>query len=339
MVGSDEVEGDFLRSERHKWLPILIPPLVHRLNNSLLVVGNAGALPDDPEATAENASEFARLGSSLRWLSQFAKQHRSNAGSFALDKLIEGLRYLAEPLADECGVTLDFRVPAGSWMLEGSLYRMHQWLLTGLLEWIHALRARGERRDVAACLRLSVNIGPRGAELSLAGPFLNGMPEALTPTFHSAFPGLHARIRQVGAARALRMRLAMPAGSQPSAPLATAHKSAPKPRLTLVLADQGLRSLIRDFLEGEGFRVQALGDASGLTTGGPDAGVLILDLASLRLAGGLRRRLETDLGSLKRVILLGEAIPGELTQAWSRVPQLPTPLKPAQLLAQVQVLF
>lgn len=350
ILGSEGVQGEFLRQERRNWLPLLIPPLVHSLNNSLLVVMGSGSPPASEADRAGALVEYRHMVLALRTLSMFAKPHGKALGSIEVSSLLAALHCLATPFARTQGVELEFRIPGRELVAHGSPQRLQQWALCLLLGLIHELdqrsgreaRARGEGQGVP---RLRVSAQQQGEclnlKLSLDRVPGDGQPTSVFLAAHGGWlreSGIRCRERQLGRVGSLQLSLPLPQGAGRSLGVqeVSQHGSG---ELTLVESDATLRELLRDLFCSENYRVRALGGVQEL----PDAllrgGPLVLDLESLRSHPALWHRIGELRADLGAVLLLGDVSPGELKGPWAGVRSLAKTSRPAQLLEQVRALF
>ncbi len=350
ILESQSIQGEFLAQERRNWLPILIPPLVHRLNNALLVVmGGAGGVTSD-EDQASALAEYEHLTFALRSLALFSKSHPDSSGSTDVSKLIQAVRCLADPLAKARGVEFEIRAPGGGLPARASLMRLQQWVLCLVLELIQEISGRAGREmrlDDATIevpiLRLSVHALEHGLALgvSMDRPTEERQPvedflEASQDWLQES--GIQWSERQIGGAYSLRLLLPIPDGTlSREAPLPT---SAPRrEELTLVEPDEVQRELFGDFLRGESIRVRSLKRIDELSDAQLRAGLLLLDRDMVLANPSFRERVQLSRGDLSSVLLLGTPTQDALEGPWAQVHCLPKACRPAELLYRVRALF
>jgi len=344
------VQGEFLRQERRNWLPVLIPPLVHSLNNSLLVVMGSGSLPASEEDQAGALVEYKHMVLALRTLSMFAKPHGKALGSIEVSGLLAALGCLATPYARTQGVELEFRIPGRELVAHGNPQRLQQWSLCLLLGLVQELdqrsgreaRARGEGHGVPK-LRVSARQqgGCLNLQFSLDRVPGDGQPTSAFLAAHGSWlreSGIRCRERQLGAAGSLRLSLPLPKGAERSQGVQEVPQRG-SAELTLVESDPTLRELLRDLLSSENYRVRSLGGVEQLPEALLRAGPLVLDLESLRSHPALWRRIGELRADLGGILLLGEVSRGELQGPWAGVRSLAKTSRPAQILEQVRALF
>jgi hypothetical protein len=88
-----------------------IPSLVHRLNNSLLLIHGAA---EDPEGREPAERELARVRALLRQLALLARTPEPREEDFDLAPLVEGIAELARPSFEVARVSLAIERPPGA---------------------------------------------------------------------------------------------------------------------------------------------------------------------------------------------------------------------------------
>jgi len=126
---------------RRKALALVVPAIVHRLNNSLVVVRGYCDLGARAGASIAQtaAGETERMGALLTRLSNFAGPKELDERPFVPRELLEGLRSLLEPLAQtsRCAIEVDDQATHGLALGRPAL------LERALATWLVVLLGRG----------------------------------------------------------------------------------------------------------------------------------------------------------------------------------------------------
>ncbi|MEM7310177.1 MAG: hypothetical protein AAF682_26110 [Planctomycetota bacterium] len=322
-------------STRAQLLGLLIPPLVHRMNNLLAVVsghcdiwtsrrGSGGTtFRAQVEQVRASAAESTRL---IRVLSTFSKRLTYGAAEVEIEVVLADVRDLVTPFANESSVELVVARRGGAAVLETDPRVVAQaWsvLLAGILS--HPRSARPAR------VRFCASIGPDRVALTLAlagreqlrhGPC--GDAARALERF-AAERGGALRCRELGQAVAWRLTLAArteleetPASSRASGAL-----------LLLLEPDQLLADLMTSVLGEEGHRVQAVDDLSRLDELLEACRLVLVDVDIEATSPGLLRRL---IDVAPTLVVLG----GEDTRPGDDVLYLRKPFRPNELTAAVE---
>ena len=316
-------------------LPRLIPPLVHRLNNSLTVVAGAvaAAVPTPTDG------EFERMRSILTHLSLVSRPRPSGPAGverFGLEGLVDAVEALVGPLASSVGVELECRRARGHAVARADWVRLEQALVVLAADAVSELEeaaARGAR----ARLRFRVASNPRGMVVSLT----RSSDPASDPTPSTAVRraadeadqlGMQVLLRSLG--HATCTRLDFPGLGADASPVPERTEATPRPSLFLFERDAELRDLISTVLVEAGYHVRTATDVA-------DARELVTSRASLLLLDSDLERLRPDLVGelcahgevLRRTLFLGER-PGAVNGKGATC--LRKPFRPNELLAAVE---
>ena len=251
--------------ERAELLRELVPPLVHRLNNSLAVVTGALCL-QAPEPSASGQRELDRITSSLRILSGFAQAPSNGFGTVDLNELLRQAEELVRPLAAARGVALEFRPPARPAVVSSDAGRLAPFVLALVARAV--LRAgpggAGEPVDEAegaGLVRVSlVGLGRRVALSIVHTLGATEVSEDAPPTALLLAADRSEELRCQVLLRPLKTAVAFrlvfegvsDASSEAFAP------ARPRPTLALFECDASLRELIASVLTEAGFEVRTL---------------------------------------------------------------------------------
>lgn len=329
-----------MRRERTAIVLELIPPLVHRLNNSLAVL--AGALEDGISATTIPARvEVRRLGSALRQLSLFAKTTTPNVTSFDISSTVDAILALVEPYASIRGVRLVARVPGLPAVLTSDQRRLEQLLVTLVAAEVDSVAsdaipdATGTRgASQRPVLRLTLcSFGSR-LVLSLARTSRSATPGTLPPLLERAAEcagdlGMRVSLRSLRRGTAYRFVFRNTGEGVEGEP----SPREPAKRLLLLEHDDSLSVLIEAVLVEAGFVVRTLRSTDGLSElRGLDADLLLIDADYELQHPGLLQQLCAPDPPLD-VLLLGR--PEEA----SSLPVLRKPFRPHELVDAVRGLL
>lgn len=141
-----------VRDARCNVLAHLVPPIIHRLNNLLMVVTaglDVGGAPDGRRSTFPR-EDSRRLQALLARLSTFARDHSPTRGPFDLCASLANLVELLGPLAEHRGVDLEHRSTLASAHVQGDAPRLEQALAAELGETLVRLGAPPAARRAAA---------------------------------------------------------------------------------------------------------------------------------------------------------------------------------------------
>jgi CheY-like chemotaxis protein len=319
-------------------LPRLIPPLVHRLNNSLAVLrgvcdlseGQRGRRADAPELELARR-ETRRAGDLLRHLSAFAKEHEPTSALFDLRALVQGSVALLAPLAEESGVQLDASEEGESVIVRSDPARLEQLVIAIVARALVGARGRAghghariglERRTECAELDLSwsgLGEGDPGRDAELVGEL-------------AALVGADGgRVRSGHNDEGQRIRIQLPLARRDELPpLTRASEPIPAARILLVEDDVVLCELVETVLREAGYRVRSAGGAAaGAVLAAKGFDLVLLDLDLARGDQALVDELER-VAPATRVALFGGApgpTPGE---------HLAKPFRPGDLLDYVR---
>ncbi len=166
MDGSREIQQqiteDFLGEERRSLLPLLVPPLVHRLNNSLAVIHAAGDLSSSGLGSDVAELEFRAARSALGHLTILARTHEPGPATFDLGEVLRGVECLLTPCAEALGVALRCSPPAGTIAVDGDPALLEQLVLVVVADVLRVLareRLGAGRAAQPPTMRLSVSHG------------------------------------------------------------------------------------------------------------------------------------------------------------------------------------
>jgi hypothetical protein len=300
----DEPERPSAESLRAGALQRLLPPLVHRLNNSLAVLQGVHELGAEAGAAERELVRvhLAHIGRALARVALFARDPTDRVRRLTLDELGALLELLLAPLAASSGVTFELALDAtGTLEVDGSFEGL---LVAAVCELIGA-------RDDAAGQRARVRIGARPARDALGLVLGSSVAPAHGPAL-DALADL-ARARDWPAAlrrraRAVALRLHVPAAEL--APRAARHARTGARVLLLCRAGEE-RELVEMLLREHGFAVVAADEP-------PAHGVFDVALVERRRTDadpGLAGRLATRYSLARVVPLAPSPRPDELLRA------------------------
>jgi hypothetical protein len=249
----------------------LLPPLVHRLNNSLAVlqgVHELGARADRAERELVRV-HLAHLGLALARVGLFAREPSALARRLPLAELAAGLTLLLAPYAESRGVALELELDAtGTLEVDG----LFEGLLVAAV--CELIARRGAEAGPVPRVRVSARPAARALLVALGSSARPEHAPALQALAdHARARGWPASLR--GAARAVVLRLAVPAAALAPAPARHPRNGA---RVLLLCGPGEERELVEMLLREHGFGVVAMDE--------PPAGG-VFDLA-------LVERLRTD---------------------------------------------
>ncbi len=342
MDGSREIQQqtteDFLGEERRSLLPLLIPPLVHRLNNSLTVLHAAGELGSSGSGSEAAEREFRAARSALGHLTILARTHdESGPATFDLGEVLRGVEVLLTPCAEALGVALRCSPPAGTIASNGDPALLEQLVLVLVADELMVLareRLSAARAAPPPTMRVTVSQSGSRIAVRLARARIQGRDDAPTALWRKAADwleptGATVYLRSIGEASCYR--IVFPAAVEEAGE--AAHGPSRDERLLLAEDDEPLRELIATVLTEAGYRVNTL-EGVQLVAGelAATAADLILLDADVELAQpSLMAELEAVPGLAERLLFLGA--PHAEPRA---VPVLPKPFRPHELLAAVR---
>jgi hypothetical protein len=228
----------------------LLPPLVHRLNNSLAVLQGVHELgPRADRAELELARvHLAQLGLVLARVGLFAREPSGLARRLVLGEVAAAVTLLLAPLAESRGVALELELDAtGTLEVDGHFEGL---LVTAACELI---TRRGAEAGPVPRVRISGRPAGRVLLFALGSSAAPGHSLALQALAeHARTRGWRTSLR--GAARAVVLRLAVPAAALAPAPAKHARSGA---RVLLLCRPGEERELVERLLREHGFGVVA----------------------------------------------------------------------------------
>ncbi|HED66954.1 MAG TPA: response regulator transcription factor [Planctomycetes bacterium] len=320
----------------------LIPPLVHRLNNSLAVI--AGALTEGASEADRSLARLQvnRISESLSHLSRFARNPVAGSpASFDLRRALEAVHLVAGPLAAARGVSLSVESSSEPLLAHVDGLRLSRFLVAFVADQIEdSAEAAGQirsgeagvRRDIP--VRISVSIRRRTASITVVRPC--STPPSPPDVLNLAADFLRdQRIEVLCRAKgsAFAYRFQMP--SSGLEPVRTDSSRASGVRILLLERDDDLRELIEEVLLEAGHEVLRPNDGDELlpvlrSTLRTAADLALIDADIESQSPDLFSTLAEERSLHSRILLLG-ARPGR------EVPfsTLQKPFRPGELLAAV----
>jgi CheY-like chemotaxis protein len=332
-----ERDEGFLEAERRRALARLVPPLVHRLNNSLAIVGGTKEMRLEGEADLSR-NELARMRGILRHLSLLAKSHTPDRSELDLAQLVAAVELLLVPFAESVHVELDVVDASGRACGTVDPYRLEQLVLVLLFRLIVAAAPTADSARPAPRVRFGVRASGERVVLLMAGPRAEDAFGAACLAEVAAFAretGLGAFLRELGKASAFRLvlpRIASPESERDEVVVPEPRRSEPAPPLLLVERDPRLRELIVSVLAEAGYVVETLEEPAELDElPRTDSGLVLLDAEVEHERPGLVTALR-ERGRCS-VLVLGQTLPftPQVTGDY-----LPKPFRPQELLDAVR---
>ncbi len=342
--------GEFLESERRALLPRLIPPLVHKLNNTLAVFAGACDGLDNGPAERTIRLELDHMGATLRHLARFSSSRASEPELVDLCLAIEGMRRVLAPFAASLGVTIRYALPTAA-LLRADPFRLEQLLVAFVGEQLLALGGESDGENdrsstARAEIRISVRDHGRGENARLtfalarrALPVDDAPSAVVRAAAASGELGLRVSLRTMGAATRICFGFACEsiAREDPSARHAVEASRALANRsrkLLLIEQDESLSGLIADVLAEAGYTVTTgleLPSLESLVQSSDD--IILLDAGADWLEPGSLHAIATHEAVHPRLILLGTA---RDLRACDAAHVLPKPFRPHELLEAVR---
>ncbi len=317
-------EEDPLQREIEGLLPRWIPPLVHRLNNSLAVIH--GALQGSTEVRDRAAGrEFETARSLLRQLSLLVKTPPPRTEELELSLLVAGIAELVRPSLEV--ERIDLVLPKGAVPVRADPSRLGK-LLAFLVGRVLAGPPDAGRGETKARARLALRVGTGWATLSgvrehppdgtTEAPALRAIPWA---------EELGARLSVRDTKRCHAWRLALPclvAQPSPAAP------RRPRRRVVLCVPEASLAELLVLVLGHEGFEITLVDGPERFSPS--EEGLFLLDAdAYLGRPAELGVFLERW-SAPERLVLIGgtENVPRD------GIARLEKPFRPGELLSTLE---
>lgn len=255
----------FLQDQRGKLFLKLIPPLVHRMNNSLAVLNGAAESLERSSGSLPVRAELDRIGETLRSISYFAKSHLSIEEFFQLDSIVHTVELLLIPLATTSGVDLECRTEGGVGVVSGDCRRIEQLLIALVASEVNAVALENQAAlqdptniDPQPRMRLTLRTTPNRATFTLVRPVsltIGAENSAMVQVAadHAEELGMELLARTMGGATALRFRFKSlpPFEEEPPA-------QADGASVLLVERDSSLSDLMSLVLADAGYKVEAL---------------------------------------------------------------------------------
>jgi len=335
--------GD-LESGRRRILAVLLPPLVHRLNNSLAVIHGTletAGIRLDPARLQSARREAQRMSHALSRASLFAKEHRPSEASFALAGVLRASEVLLRPLAESRGVELESGQVARGVVLRGDESRLEQLWVHLVAEAILALAASREGSTSQPGPRLRISL-TRGVALRLA---LVGLSPAATGELRRLDQGIEGPAAELGI-RAVRLRLGASSGGLSLSFREALVASAPETpaggvagiwegRVLLIEPFPEIGELLRDVLAEQGLEARHVLDVetAGKLLMDEAWDLVILDTEIEALSPGLLEMLRASRWALED--RLGVMDDGRQALDLGGLVVLEKPIRPAHLLGFV----
>ena len=336
-----------MERERQALLPRLIPPLVHKLNNSLAVLGGATGFVDGQSADVFKR-ELERVGTTFRHLTLFAKDHQEHNDFFDLGSAVEAVESLVKPLASSIGVDMQFVTPSSPTALRSNPYRLAQLLVALVADEITSVGADHESEFLdPTCVKPQpfVRVAVRQTASRLAFTIVrptrrSGPPQAPTVLEIAVASArefaLSVSTRTMGGATCIRLVFTTEAlavdpfpAVAPSVANARTNQS-----LLLIEGDPPLLELMTSILEEAGYAVDALTSTPNTQALlDSKADLILLDANLEQRAAHVFTELQNDDRVRERLLVLGEL--GNQS-GLNGVGVLDKPFRPHELLAAVR---